>query len=383
MVNTRSGLANPGTSAQGGLSNSMDVDNQATNGGDDNAADVQRALAELKIQNEQLQKVVDNQTSRVKELEAQIAADAIERVDPSAAAVQKLFGKPPNFLGLEKSQNVRKWLFSMKLLIEAAKFTDEQTKVAFCVSHLEGKARSHWLHSMYGSYDTTPDGRLVYQLPVAYTMESFEKVMLGGFGHLDPVQVAWTKLNSLTQGVNDPPEYTRQFQAVCAELGAQAPIEEALIQYFLRRLNFAKLRTKVELKLDGSCWRGNDLQALVRQCTAIWPQIMAGILASKSYSGGMTSASDKQANNINSTKGKGKRFHKANNGKSQGNGEPNPSGGAAPAAKRAKLILGPSGRKLTREQINKLKKEGKCFRCEKTGHMTRDCPEGNANGSEN
>lgn len=125
MVNTRSGLANPGTSAQGGLSNSMDVDNQATNGGGDNAADVQRALAELKTQNEQLQKVVDNQTSRVKELEAQLAADALKRVDlgPSAAAVQKLFGKPPSFSSLEKSQNVREWLFSMKLLIEAAKFT--------------------------------------------------------------------------------------------------------------------------------------------------------------------------------------------------------------------------------------------------------------------
>lgn len=236
---------------------------------------------------------------------------------------------------------------------------------------------------MYGSYDTTPDGSLAYQLPVAYMMESFEKVMLGGFGHVDPVQVAWTKLNSLTQGVNDPPEYTRQFQAVCAELGAQAPTGEALIQYFLWGLN-AKLRTKVELKPDGSRWHGDDLQALVRQCTAIWPQIMAGVLASKSHSGGVTLASNKQANNINSTEGKGeKRFHKANNGKSQGNGEPNPSGGAAPAAKRAKLILGPSGRKLTREQINKLKKEGKCFRCEKTGHMTRDCPEGNANGLEN
>lgn len=37
--------------------------------------------------------------------------------------------------------------------------------------------------------------------------------------------------------MNDPPEYARQFQAVLAELGAEAPTGESLIQQFIRGLN--------------------------------------------------------------------------------------------------------------------------------------------------
>jgi hypothetical protein len=57
--------------------------------------------------------------------------------------------------------------------------------------------------------------------------------------------------------------------------------------------------------------------------------------------------------------------------------------------KKQKLIDGPSGRKLTRDQIQKLKAEGKCFACEGVGHRASDpeCPKskgkGKAKGSEN
>jgi hypothetical protein len=207
--------------------------------------------------------------------------------------------------------------------------------------------------------------------------------MLNGFGHVDPVQVAWVKLNNLTQGVNDPPEYCRQFQAVCAELGASAPTGEALIQFFLRGLN-PKLKTKVELKPDGSRWQGDDLQALVRQCTAIWPQVMSGVMASKSPSSASPSGTTDKGDEGSMASSKGKKrgfFSKGKNGAHGNNSAAKTTG--QPNGKKAKLVSGPSGRMLSREQIEKLKKEGKCFVCEKQGHRSNECPQKKGDKSEN
>ena len=356
----------------------MDVDGAAVS--QEEQARVQAVVdAAVARFTEQYRVANEAQAKRITELETQLATASLQRTTledrPESSALKKLFGKPPRFSGTDKNVDVREWLFAMKLLVEASKETDESVKVAFRASNLDGKARSHWLHSAFGSLDGAQG---VTPTLIPYTMASFEQVMLAGFGHVDPIQVAWVKLNTLQQGMNDPPEYARQFQALCAELGPSAPTGEALIQFFLRGLN-PKLKAKVELKLDGTRWKGEDLQALIRQCTALWPQTMANVMASKTPSQASVSTGlTQEKNGIFSKKRKGN--------------ERSGSGPSAPAKKelqnkKKKLIEGPSGRALTREQIFELKKAGKCFKCEQPGHRATDpeCPKnkGKAKDPEN
>ena len=136
MVATRSGE----TSAEGAQGA------QATNGGGDNAADVACALKALEEQNEELLKITKAQGERVKELEDNLAADALRRVDIGGVndgAAAKFLGKPPKFSGTDKSLDVREWLQTMKFLMAALKITDETAMVAFCCTYLDSKARSH------------------------------------------------------------------------------------------------------------------------------------------------------------------------------------------------------------------------------------------------
>ena len=359
----------------------MDVDGAAVS--QEEQARVQAVVdAAVARFTEQYRVANEAQAERITELESLLAAASLQRTTledrPEGSVLKKLFEKPPRFSGTDKNVDVREWLFAMKLLVEASKEADESVKVAFCASNLDGKARSHWLHSAFGSLDGAPG---VTPTLIPYTMASFEQVMLAGFGHVDPIQVAWVKLNTLSQGMNDPPEYARQFQALCAELGPSAPTGEALIQFFLRGLN-PKLKAKVELKLDGTRWKGEDLQALIRQCTALWPQTIANVMASKTPSQTSASSSLTQEKNGSFTKKRkgNERFAK------NGSGPPTPPKKEF-QNKKKKLIDGPSGRSLTREQIAEFKKAGKCFKCEQTGHRATDpeCPmnKGKSKESEN
>ncbi len=314
------------------------------------------------------QAVLDAQAAKIQTLETQLATQALDRVNlnDKSAGLKKFFGKPSRFSGTDKNTDVREWLFAMKLILSANNETDETVKVAFCASYLDGKAKSHWLHCAFGSLESSADAAPTI---IPQTLESFEKVMLAGFGHVDPVHVAWVKLEGLSQGMNDPPEYARQFQAVLAELGAEAPTGESLIQQFIRGLN-PKLKTKVSLKLDGTRWKGEDLQALIRQCTAMWPQTVATVMAAK----GSAPTNGKAADSGNPSGESGKKrkggFNKSHGGASNAKGN-KPNG---KPSNKGKLISGPSGRELTREQIQTLKKAGKCFVCEQAGHRADECP---------
>lgn len=346
----------------------------------------ERVQAEVNRITEGLAAVNTAQQTRISDLEAQLAAAGVRNINLSGGAdnngLKKLFGKPARFSGTDKNLDVREWLFMMKLIVEASKETDEAVKVAFCASNLDGKARSHWLHAAFGSLTSTAGEGGERPKLIPYTMESFENTMLAGFGHVDPVQVAWVKLNSISQGMNDPPEYARQFQALIAELGPSAPMGEALIQYFLRGLH-PKLKAKVELKIDGTRWLQDDLQALIRQCTALWPQTVANVMASKSNNQNGGAEKGKASVGKEDSGKQRKGFNKSLNAVSTANSK---------KTKKGKLVDGPSGRKLSREQIKALMAEGKCFACEQAGHRATDpaCPKfkgksaaANAKGSEN
>lgn len=302
---------------------------------------------------------------RIEDLEATIASQQIEKMaldskGSSSPRVTYKFRDPPKFSGTNEDQDIREWL---RIGMDYCQGTNcpEAQRLPLLVSYLDGKARKYWNSREMG---------LTLGGAKTLSIETFTEVMLAGFGNVDPIMVAWGKLEKLKQGAMSVEEYARVFENVCAELGTEGPSTADKIQRFKAGLH-PDMKLKVASQADGTRW--TDFRKLVSFASAIWsvigksvkppsetgnPRTFGNVSKGKKrkFQGGSELASGEK---------KGKRSFEANKNKARDNSKKTGS-----------------GLKLSKEEKDTLFKENKCLYCKEVGHFARDCPKKSA-GQEN
>ena len=301
---------------------------------------------------------------RIEDLEAALASQQIEKMaldskGSSSPRVTYKFRDPPKFSGNE-DQDIREWLRIGMDYCKGTNCPDEQ-RLPLLVSYLDGKARKYWNSREMG---LTLDGAKTLSI------ETFSEVMIAGFGNVDPIMVAWGKLEKLKQGAMSVEEYARVFENVCAELGTEGPSTADKIQRFKAGLH-PDMKLKVASQADGTRW--TDFRKLVSFASAIWSVIGKSVKPT-------SETGNPRTFQANGSKGKKRKFQGGSelaSGDKQGKRPFEANKKAKGSSKKTG-----SGLKLSKEEKDTLFKENKCLYCKEVGHFARDCPK-KAAGQEN
>ena len=261
----------------------------------------------------------------------------------------------------EKNQDIREWLKTMETYCDGTGCSSEAIKLPLMASYLDGRARTYWA-SRQADFVCPPPGTGSRGAPL--TVKLFQDTMIQGFGNIDPIQSAWDKLVKLKQGGSSVEEYARQFDALCADLGAEGPSENDKIVRFKGGLH-PKMQTRCVAQNDGKRW--TNYRDLVAYASAVWAQVGATFEAS-----GPGTVVDKPGKHQSH-----KRKHESGAAGGSGGNAKGGASGARPGfvskrTKRATKKIA-SRRVLSEPDRQRLIKEGKCLNCEQPGHFAREC----------
>jgi hypothetical protein len=138
--------------------------------------------------------------------------------------------KPPPFAAKQKDDDldIRGWF---ALMLEYCKLTEvDPDKAASVIAlYLHGRARVMYLAMLESAKVLNPDFKP--------TLNWLKDLLFQAYVSVDPIALAWTKLDKLQQGSSSVEEYVTNFEQVCAELGPECPNEPDKIQRFKAGLN--------------------------------------------------------------------------------------------------------------------------------------------------
>ena len=286
------------------------------------------------------------------EARAQIATMAVQRVHVTSPSSKIPSGiKPPHFSGKVKDDglDIRGWLTMMKQYCELTEVAPD--KEASVVSlYLDGSARN--------MVNARLQAQKVMEPNFVFSMPWLSELLLSAYGSVDPIGLAWQKLEKLRQGSLSVEEYATQFEQVCAELGNETPNEATKIMKFKAGLN-SDIRFRCAARPDGQRW--TNYQDLVRCCSLNWgvmqeqkadravPQHPKG--NSNSASSAAKAPGAQATTNFKKKKGKTFPYKKKTTDKNNG-----------------------SGLSIPKAEVKRLMGEGRCLYCKEKGHFARDCP---------
>lgn len=308
--------------------------------------------------------VISRLLNRIENLEALITSHQIEKMNldsqPSSSTRATFkFRDPPKFSGTE-DQDIREWL---RIGRDYCKGTNcpEVQRLPLLVSYLDGRARKYWNSREIG---------LTLEGASTLSVDTFAEVMIAGFGNVDPIMIAWGKLEKLKQGAMSVEEYARVFENYCAELGTEGPSTADKIQRFKSGLH-PEMRLKVASQADGTRW--TDFRKLVSFSSAIWSVI------EKSVKPPSETGNPRTFGNLSSRK---KRKFQSGSEQAHGDKKGKTSFQANKSKAKSDTKTTGSGLSISKAEKEKLFKENKCLYCKEIGHFARDCPKKPA-GQEN
>ena len=264
--------------------------------------------------------------------------------------------KPPRFSGKLKDGDldIRGWF---SLMEEYCKLTEvDPDKAATVVAlYLDGRARVMYLARLESAKVLDPGFKP--------TLDWLKDLLIQAYGSVDPIALAWTKLEKLKQGSGSVEEYITSFEQICAELGPECPNEPDRIQRFKAGLN-SDLRFRCAATPYGKRWE--NFQDFVRCCALNWqvmqqnkPQTKEGVNNSENpKSKGNKKKPNNQTNSLSV------KSDAASIGKK----------GKKPYLKKTTGKANGSGLSIPRAEMQRLMNEGRCLYCKEKGHFARDCP---------
>lgn len=290
------------------------------------------------------------------EAKAEIAALKLGSVSLGSKAKFDV-AKPPRFSGkvIDGGLDVRTWL---TLMDEYCLLTNVEAKDrARVISlYLDGRARIMYHSRLQSAQILSPD--------FVPTLPWVRDLLLSTYGSVDPIALAWTKLEKLKQGSLSVEEYAVGFEQACAELGAEAPHEADRIQRFKAGLN-SDIKFRCAARPDGSRW--TSFRDFVRCCSLNWQVMQQNKVA--------------KADNVENSAASGQSKRSGNNKQTQ-NTKPRALSVQASRNKRKrnpylKKMVGKangSGLSIPPEEMKRLMDEGRCLHCKQEGHFARECP---------
>lgn len=274
--------------------------------------------------------------------------------------------KPPRFAAKQKDGDldIRGWF---ALMLEYCKLTEvDPDKAASVIAlYLDGRARVMYLAMLESAKVLNPDFKP--------TVDWLKDLLFQAYGSVDPIALAWTKLDKLKQGSSSVEEYVTNFEQVCAELGPECPNEPDKIQRFKAGLN-SDIRFRCAATPFGKRW--TNFQDFVRCCALNWEVMQQNKPQNKE--GGSDADAPK-------SKGNQKPKNKPNNNSLsvQSNAASIGKKGRKPYLKKTTGKANGSGLSIPRAEMQRLMNEGRCLYCKEKGHFARDCPTNpNAKGKE-
>jgi hypothetical protein len=117
------------------------------------------------------------------------------------------------------------------LMLKYCKLTEvDPDKAASVVAlYLDGRARVMYLAMLESAKVLNPNFKP--------TLDWLKDLLYQAYDSVDPIALAWIKLDKLKQGSSSVEEYVTNFEQVCAELGPECPNEPDKIQRFKAGLN--------------------------------------------------------------------------------------------------------------------------------------------------
>jgi hypothetical protein len=116
-------------------------------------------------------------------------------------------------------------------MLEYCKLTEvDPDKAASVIAlYLDGRARVMYLAMLESAKVLNPDFKP--------TVEWLKDLLFQAYGSVDPIALAWTKLDKLKQDSSLVEEYVTNSEQVCVELDPKCPNEPDKIQRFKAGLN--------------------------------------------------------------------------------------------------------------------------------------------------
>ena len=241
------------------------------------------------------------------------------------------------------------WIQEVELYLLGNGVSEDQTKILFALSYMTGGPAGAWKNTFFTSATDADNFG---------TWADFKKKLVETFKEGDSAEIANNQLDLLVQGNSNAEDYTAVFETIWAKTGLTDEAEK--IRKYKKGLN-RPLREKVEtketvpntyakykdsvLKFDRAYLRFKDAE---------------GLSASKKISPikfARRPAPFTQYLGTRPTDGHGRvdSYH--------------PS-----VSDRMDTRLDAIPKPLSAQEMDRLRREGKCFHCKKTGHISRDCP---------
>jgi hypothetical protein len=326
----------------------------------------------LEQQLAELQRIVQQQHNQLNQL--QLGAQQ-QQVAPVHAPTTLKPTKPDQFTGYAKS-NADLWLWQMEKFLSVSRI-GEVDRVPYATTYLREAAASWWKaesskpldqHGLR-SVSVVVDG--VQQVLNIESWSGFKALFLARFRPLDAARQARANLHNLRQ-TGSVQEYSNRF---LKELQLIDGMDEASqLSHYIRGLksNVAIEIEKADLtdlsqamnmaaRIDQLTYRSNRNESSRGQFSGGRGWNQSGSSGQRSVPmelGSLLSQADSNGDVTVSRETLNALFHRS---KSNRGGRQNRAGG------------GQRTPGLSREEFDRLTKEGKCFRCKQPGHLARDC----------
>ena len=249
---------------------------------------------------------------RLAQMEQRMAAMAMElEANRATRPAMPKPTKPGTFTGL-KREDLMNWLHKAEIYLAAVGILETTQAVLIGSSYLEGPALSWWRWYL----NEANQGRL----PQLLTWNLFKQNLIEKFKPLNAERIAWEKLQSLQQR-GSVVDYTNRFQLISIDIPDMS--ERDKMYRYLTGLK-PDIRLHVEMQHPTTL---NEAMSFAQTADATMFMVRRGA-----------------------------RFDAT---------RPTMAAGPVP------MELGA----LTASERENLMRQGKCFRCRRSGHLARDCPQ--------
>lgn len=276
----------------------------------------------------QLAAVIMNLQQQVQALQAQVAAQAAPHPQPAVALPSaKTICRPEMFEGRRQGEKLEEWVYKMDMYLRAMQ-VPENLRVLTAVSFFQGNAMTWW-RALIGAAD-----------PTTVTWANFVAQLRNEFLPVNSVKVAADKLERLKQ-TGSVANFVKEFRTLALLIPDLSPAEK--LRRFLAGLK-PRVRMEVDLRNPSTLEEAVTLAERIDDLT---------FQASKRLTSSRHDSS----------------FHS-----SSAQDRPAPMDLSAMRVSNA-----PSRpfKKLSPEEREQLRRDGKCFYCREVGHISIKCPRKN------